>query len=87
MTLMGAFQFRVALPVRVRRELERSQIFLSLAPEASGILRVTIVPEEERICLANQANAPAVFWLHGSAAPGESQTTGPDGPGDADPPG
>jgi hypothetical protein len=85
--MMGAFQVRIALPVRVRRELERSQIFLSLDPMASGILRVTIVPEEERISLANQANAPAVFWLHGAAAPGESQTPGPDGPGDAAPPG
>lgn len=63
----GVFQVRIALPVRVRRELERSQIFLSLDPAADGILRLTIVPEEMRAVTPEMINppfGPTVYWLH-----------------------
>jgi hypothetical protein len=69
---MGAFQARIALPLRVRRELERSQIFLSLDPQANGILRIAIVPEEMRAVtpeMINQPGGPEVYWLNAPPVP------------------
>ena len=42
------FVTHVELPEDVRRELHRSQIFLSLSPGNDSLLRVAIVPAEER---------------------------------------
>jgi hypothetical protein len=75
---MGAFQARIALPVEVRRELDRSQVFLSLEPGASGILRVTIVPAAERVSLVGADPYPGVFWLPYAAA-AAAERAGPPG--------
>ena len=66
---MGVFRTQIALPVAVRKELERSQIFLSLDPEASGILRIAIVPAEERFLPAGQGPTPAVYWISSGSGP------------------
>lgn len=69
---MRAFRTRIAVPVEVRRDLERSQIFLSLDPEAPGCIRLAIVPAGERFSPVNQANVPQVAWIGDSPGPGLS---------------
>ena len=68
------FTFHIELPRDVRRELHRAQIYLSLAEGNEDLLRVAIVPDEERFSLrvadgevSLAGGPPELTWLPTSA--------------------
>ena len=64
------FTAHVELPQDLRMQLHRAQIFVSLAPARPDLLRITIVPAEERFSLrvasgeiSPAGGGPEISWL------------------------